>query len=249
MITFFPIFRTFVSLFLSRVYGFIRLLFVSGGKDSRIHPTARVHGRGRVSFGSNLRIAAGVLLQCAKGACLDIGDQCQLGEKLYLIVGPGGALQMNNVIVGRGTRLHIDSEWMLAQGSRIAANCVISSRESVENVGRLILGEGSHIGDNSLIDLSADVVFGAHACVGPSCIIYTHNHRYEEGDRSTWETPIDIGPVTIGDGAWVGARVTILSGVKIGKMAVIAAGAVVVKDVPDYGVYGGIPAKALRVSS
>jgi len=70
-----------------------------------------------------------------------------------------------------------------------------------------------------------------------------------EGIEASWKSPIDIKPIVIDDGAWVGTGVIILPGVHIGKMAVIAAGSVVNKDVPDYGIYGGIPAKALRTRS
>lgn len=53
-------------------------------------------------------------------------------------------------------------------------------------------------------------------------------------------------PVVIGDDVWIGARSIILKGVHIGKGAVIAAGAVVTKDVPEYAIVGGVPAKVIK---
>ena len=57
---------------------------------------------------------------------------------------------------------------------------------------------------------------------------------------------IDSGPVRIGDDVWVGYGAIILSGVQIGNGAIIAAGALVVKDVESYTIYGGVPAKKIK---
>lgn len=54
-------------------------------------------------------------------------------------------------------------------------------------------------------------------------------------------------PVTIGDDVWIGANVIILPGIQVGKGAILAAGAVVTKDVPDYTVVGGNPARVLKM--
>lgn len=54
-------------------------------------------------------------------------------------------------------------------------------------------------------------------------------------------------PVTIGDNSWIGARALILPGVHIGNFCVVAAGSVVTKDVPDYSVVGGVPAKVIKM--
>ena len=62
----------------------------------------------------------------------------------------------------------------------------------------------------------------------------------KDGDRA-------YGKVTIKKNAWIGMNVTICPGVTIGEYAVVAAGAVVTKDVPDYAVVGGVPAKVIRM--
>ena len=56
----------------------------------------------------------------------------------------------------------------------------------------------------------------------------------------------DVAPVVIGDDCWIGRRVMIMAGVTIGEGCVIAAGAVVTKDIPPYSVVGGIPAKVIK---
>lgn len=83
--------------------------------------------------------------------------------------------------------------------------------------------------------------------MGPDVMIFTSNH-----ETSRTDTPMrlqgtaKIKPVTIGDDVWIGARVIILPGVTIGQGAILAANAVVTKDVPEYAVVGGNPAKLIK---
>lgn len=110
---------------------------------------------------------------------------------------------------------------------------------------KLSIGDNSGIGKDSII--SGKTIIGNNVLMGPECIIYTRNHEFEKVD----ERIIDQGykaekPVIIGDDVWIGARVIILPGRKIGKGAVIGAASVITKDVPEYAVVGGNPAKVLK---
>ena len=111
-------------------------------------------------------------------------------------------------------------------------------------------GRGVTLGDRSGIGINASIGeqthIGSDVMMGPGCVIYTRNHRFDRLDipmREQGYGPVE--PVEIGDDCWIGGRVTILPGVHIGKGAVIAAGAVVAKDVPPYAVAGGVPAKVI----
>ena len=77
--------------------------------------------------------------------------------------------------------------------------------------------------------------------MAPGVRIATINH-----DMNRRHTTYTYGKVTIRKNAWIGMNVTIGPGVTIGRYAVVAAGAVVTKDIPDYAVAGGVPAKVLR---
>ena len=77
--------------------------------------------------------------------------------------------------------------------------------------------------------------------IAPGVRIATINH-----DMNERHTTYTYGKVHIKKNAWIGMNVTICPGVTIGKYAVVAAGAVVTKDVPDYAVAGGVPAKIIR---
>lgn len=110
----------------------------------------------------------------------------------------------------------------------------------------IILDDYSGIGKNSYI--SDYVHIGRYVMMGPECLIYTRNHEYRD-----YKTPMcfqgfqNYKPVVIEDDVWIGGRVTILPGVKIGKGAIIGAGSVVTKDVAKYNVVAGNPARTVKV--
>ncbi len=80
------------------------------------------------------------------------------------------------------------------------------------------------------------------ALIGPRVNLVTENHPFDPAERSAMLTK----PITIRKKAWVGAGATILPGVTVGENAIVAAGAVVSRDVPDNTIVGGVPAKFIR---
>lgn len=110
---------------------------------------------------------------------------------------------------------------------------------------RLSIGDNSGVGKRASVQ--GTVTIGKDVMMGPDCIIYTSNHRFDRTDIPMREQGFyPEEPVVIGDDVWIGGRVIILPGVKIGSHVVIGAGAVVTKDVPDYAIVGGCPAKILK---
>lgn len=83
--------------------------------------------------------------------------------------------------------------------------------------------------------------------MGPDVMIFHGDHEMSRRDIPMRLQGDSVSkPVVIGDDVWIGARSIILKGVHIGKGAVIAAGAVVTKDVPEYAIVGGVPAKVIK---
>lgn len=127
---------------------------------------------------------------------------------------------------------------------------------------RLVMGEQSWIAGHALV--RGDVEMGAHCTVnayamisgtvrcGDGVRIASHvtlvgfNHGYDDPDLPIWKQVHESRGITIGDDVWIGANAVVVDGVRIGRGAVIAAGAVVSKDVPDMAIVGGVPAKVLR---
>lgn len=90
----------------------------------------------------------------------------------------------------------------------------------------------------------AEIIMGNDVLLGPGVVISTPSHPLDEQLRlDGYEI---AKPIRIGDAVWIGANATITKGVTIGRGAVIAAGAVVTKDVPEFTVVGGVPAKFIK---
>ena len=109
----------------------------------------------------------------------------------------------------------------------------------------LKLGENSQIGENSRIE--HDVIIEDNVMMGLDVLILANIHKSDRIDIPL----IDQGyhermPPVLKSGCWIGARVVILPGVTIGEGSIVGAGAVVTKDVPDYSVVGGVPAKIIK---
>ena len=111
------------------------------------------------------------------------------------------------------------------------------------NFGRFItLGKNVFINHAcSFLDLGG-ITIEDDVLIGPKVNLITENHPLDPGERQA----LLLGSITIKRNAWIGAAATILPGVTIGENAVVAAGAVVSKDVPANTVVGGIPAKELK---
>ena len=110
---------------------------------------------------------------------------------------------------------------------------------------KLVFTPPIYIGPNSRLYLRANLIIGSGTIIGPGFSVHTANHRYE-GNAIPYDDIYLGKDVTIGKNTWIGADCTILPGVTIGDGVVIAACSVVVKDVPDYAVVGGNPAKIIK---
>lgn len=115
-----------------------------------------------------------------------------------------------------------------------------------------IFPSSAELGDNSGIGIRAQingkVIIGKNVMMGPDVCIYAINHAFNRVDiPMNFQGFAPEKPVVIGDDVWIGARVIILPGIRIGTGVVIGAGAVVTRDVPDYAVVGGNPARILKM--
>ena len=111
---------------------------------------------------------------------------------------------------------------------------------------RVRLGTNSGIGMGAR--LYGPITIGNDVMMGPECWIYTQNHATVDTTiPMRVQGPQPERPVVIGNDVWIGGRVTILPGVHIGNGVIIGAGAVVTKNVPDFAVVGGNPARILKM--
>lgn len=109
-----------------------------------------------------------------------------------------------------------------------------------------------HLGDHVSINSGArflgrgEIHIGRYFHSGENLTIITSNHNFEYPERIPYDKVRIHKDVIIKDFVWIGHSVLILPGVTIGEGAIVAAGAVVAKDIPDYAIAGGTPAKIIR---
>jgi acetyltransferase-like isoleucine patch superfamily enzyme len=129
----------------------------------------------------------------------------------------------------------------LEDGVRVEARSVLNSW-----IGPITLGKGASIGIGSI--LIGPVEVGENSSIAQYVFITGENRRHTgtaAGLLSAHEA-LDIKPVVIGRGVWIGAGAKILPGVSVGDGAIIASGAVVTKDVPAHTIVGGVPARVIK---
>jgi len=111
----------------------------------------------------------------------------------------------------------------------------------------LRIGTGAHIGRFAHINAWRDVVIGANVLIADRVFITDCSHEFSARDVPIrHQGDVFVGPVVLGDGCWIGIGAVIMPGVTIGRNAVVGANAVVTRDVPDFAVAAGVPAKLLR---
>jgi acetyltransferase-like isoleucine patch superfamily enzyme len=124
-------------------------------------------------------------------------------------------------------------------GMKVGKGCVIRRGVYLGSPNELELGDGSFVGRASLY-CTGGVKIGRNVNVSDGVVIITAKH-----DVNSPSFEANYEPITIGDWAWIATNAIVLAGVTIGEGAVVAAGAVVTKDVPAYSVVGGNPAKVI----
>ena len=207
----------------------------------------------------NLRTGALLSIALEKGACVARGALL----RLRLGGGHGIIFKGRNVRVrhagyiraGKGLILNdnVRIDALCDKGVRFGRNVTVGASATIEctgvirNLGEsLCVGDYAAIGAYSFIGVRGPVTIGRDTIMGPFVSIHAENHRFSEKNvpiRLQGETRKGV---VIGENCWIGAKATILDGVHIGNGAVIAAGAVVTRDVPEFGVYGGVPARSLE---
>ena len=148
---------------------------------------------------------------------------------------------------GRGSKIYhsvrMDTppyrRFWLGRHSVIESFCCINNA-----VGDVTIGDYTRIGIHNTI--IGPVCIGNHVNLAQGITVTALNHHFEDASKRIDEQGISTKPIVIGDDVWIGANAVILPGVTIGSHCVVAAGAVVTKDVPNHTLVGGVPAKLIK---
>lgn len=174
-----------------------------------------------------------------------VGSRTVLDGAERITVAPGGALRVGLGSFGL-TSEHDTSVIRIRPGAALHCNGVVSLQRGVRIVvdgGRLVLGHGTNVnGLGTKILVAEDVTIGSGCTFSWDVQVLDNDfHTMTVGGRQQPSS----APVRIGDRVWLGTRAVVLKGVTIGDGAVVAAGAVVTKDVPAHAIVAGVPARVV----
>jgi len=146
----------------------------------------------------------------------------------YVTINNVGGLRLAKI--GKGTNIHPTTIIREGEFVTIGEHCLINHNNLIQagksNAGSITIGNYVHTGTN--------------------VVMLGFNHGFYTRDIPTKGQDYMDAPIVIGDDVWIGTGSVILSGVSIGKGAIIAAGAVVNRDVPEYTIVGGVPARVIK---
>jgi len=135
-----------------------------------------------------------------------------------------------NAEIGKNSKVHPTVILRQAERISIGSNCLIN-HNNVLQAGKL----------------TGKIIIGNYVQTGPNVMMFAYNHCTENNGIPMIKQDYMDGTITIEDDVWIGAGSIILAGVHIGKGAVVAANAVVNKDIPPFTIVGGVPAKKLKM--
>lgn len=171
--------------------------------------------------------------------------ECSISRACLTKLKHGG----KGVVLGRG--VHIEHPEFVSLGDRVRLNdyCWLSVVDGNVESARpeLTIGSGTYIGRFGMLACINRLTIGCNVLISDRVFIGDAAHGFLLTTIPINEQPISSpGPVTIGDGTWIGIGVSVLPNVTIGRNCVIGANSVVTRDVPDFCVAVGNPAKVIR---
>lgn len=148
-----------------------------------------------------------------------------------------------NVIFEEGVRIFHPEKITIKDNVYIGHNSILKGYYKND----MIIGTNSWIGQACFFHSAGGITIGNNVGIGPFVKILTSQHSTELSNLDVMRNELQFDRVEISDGADIGIGSILLPGVKIGRGAIVAAGSVVTKDVPEFSVYGGIPAKYIKM--
>ena len=133
------------------------------------------------------------------------------------------------------------------RGATVGPNPKIWRDVWVDDYRNLTIGSDVSIGKSAMLQCIGGVTIGDQVMIAHGSQIISAGHRIPQAGESMRFSGLDIAPITIHDGAWIGGGAIVLPGVTVGEGAVVAAGAVVSKDVAPYDIVAGVP--GVRIGS
>ena len=129
----------------------------------------------------------------------------------------------------------------LGDGVRLGRGCFVTADNGkLELASRVAISPCAHVGADG-----GSISIGSQTAIGPGSVIRAANHRFDRLDMPIMEQGHSYGVIVIEEDVWIGANCVITPDVRIGRGAIIGAGAVVTHDIPPFAIAGGVPARVI----
>lgn len=181
--------------------------------------------RGVLRLQSNIFLGTGTNIVGRKS--FTVGRGCSIGNGVTI-----NAISRSGIVFG--DRVTVDRD-----ASLLATAVIRSMGEGIS------VGSDTSIGAFNIIHGGGGVTIGRDTLLGPFVAVYSENHRFSDPGVPIRKQGQSRRPVCIGDDVWIGAHAVVLAGVTIGDGAIVAAGAVVTKDIPEGKIVAGVPAEVI----
>lgn len=169
------------------------------------------------------------------------GAQSRLRNLWYLALG----VKITGYVWMRQVRMTHQIQCITLEGGAALDEGVVLEACGDDTGEKLIIREGTYINRHTIVNAHRLVDIGPGCMIGPFCYITDGNHSMAP-DSPINKQPMDIKPVILEEGVWLGANVTVLPGVRLGKGCVIGAGTVVNSDIPAGAIAVGVPARIIK---
>ena len=141
----------------------------------------------------------------------------------------------------------IDGDIYLGENCKLLCWDLFENEKNDQKLSpKLHIGKNLHATRNLVIQCAGDISIGDDVLIASNVFIVDFNHGINPMSDSYLDNPLDVSRVKIENGVWIGNSVIILPGVTIGKKAIIGAGSVVTKSIPEYSIAVGNPAKVIK---
>ncbi len=185
-------------------------------------------------------------------------------RRLFFSASKGLVLVGRRVTIRSAHKLSVGKNFLIEEGAELNCNALrgmhFGNRVTIgkyaivrpSNIYGGAVGEGMSIGDNSnigpysYIGCSGKITIGNNVMMGPRVSMFAENHNYSDTSIPMKEQGVSLSEIVVNNDCWIASNATILAGVTIGEGSIIAAGAVVTKDIPPYSIVAGNPAKVIK---
>lgn len=190
----------------------------------------------------NFNFFSHTVLKNNKKLSLKKGKNCFI-DKTAVVTGTGKCFIGENCVINSYARIQCDGEVL-----KIGENTTIDHFAFIRLWGgKIIIGKNFYLNSYSILNGHGGLTIGDNVLIANHVSIVPANHIYTIQNMPINHQGLRMKGIVIENDVWIAAGCKILDGITIGEGAIIAAGSVVTKDVPAYTIYGGIPAKFLKM--